>query len=677
VDTAESAEPERPAGVPALGVWNPSVEKWEVVQHDAAGAREGECLRYRPDGTLFSRSWFVAGLEDGPFEIFHRGGAVAREGKFAAGRLDGLVRAYAPADPATGEPLRLCCVPPKAARLDTRYRSGDFLIETFYDAEGRALLSDGRLCPQRPAGLPELAVFDEGREGWAMRNQNVDRFWTVDGTLRQEIELEPDGGRRVRTLDDAGDVAELAGFGPDDRRRGRFARKLPPDEPNPYADERIVEARGGFESGQAIGEWTFHDREGAVVRSLDLGAALSLDAIGASPALEDAAPDWPLARRLAAQGRVREALVAAARASAADPEAAPLLAFVAEHVVPIRSEIQRERGEALAQSGDMDPVTVLDGLVLGVDAASAFRALASVLPATRPAAEELANAALRLAPERRMAYVTRALIRVQRGDEAGAREDLAVVRTESAEAADQLLAYVEAVFRPFELSPATELSGAEPAPEGVTVVIAQPLEAVRGLVGTYATRIARVRDAIRALRSGASGDAAWFPPDPSPLLPDGPVALRTETIACEPDPDDETGLATIQIDEAIATEGLGVPTLLAIAHADHAALTWLCWATGLDRVALPKTLRDREQLAVAMQMTVKRHWRARDRLTTGGLLAMNNGVPGFTWCGVDVDALPSHLVEVVVAEYLAVRSMFLWLAGPETMSPFQDDIRDA
>ena len=49
----------------------------------------------------------------------------------------------------------------------------------------------------------------------------------------------------------------------------------------------------------------------------------------------------------------------------------------------------------------------------------------------------------------------------------------------------------------------------------------------------------------------------------------------------------------------------------------------------------------------------------------------------FTWEGMDIDAVPPHFVSTVVAEYLAVRSMFLWLASPDTLSPFQDDIRQA
>jgi hypothetical protein len=679
LETAESAEPERPAGVPALGTWDPSIGKWEVAQHDAHGVRDGECLRYRPDGTLFSRSWFVAGIEDGRFEIFHLDGQLAREGRFAAGRLDGVVSAYAPVDPTKGEPLRNCCVPPKATRLDIRYRQGDYLVETFYDGEGRALLSDGRLCPARPAGLPELAVFDEGREGWTMRSQNLDRFWTVEGALREEVENEPDGGRRVRLLDDAGVVAQDLGFGPGDQRRGRFLHRLSPDAPVPYADARVREVHGGFERGQAVGEWAFLDAGGDVLRAVDLGRALDADVLESSPAFGDDRPDWPLAHRLAGQGRVREALVAAARAARAGDRDA-LKGFVAEHTVSLTAEGEAERGDALARAGDVDLAGVLDALVLGADAAAAFRALASVLPGTRRAAPDVLEASLLLAPERHMTHLTRALIRIQRGDEPGARADLAVLEGHSEGSGESLLEYIGAVFRPFEFSPPSDMRGAEAPPEGVSVAIAQDLDAVRHLAGIYATRIGRVRDALRALTNdgGDQAEAAdWMPPDLTALLPDGPVALRCETLECEPAADDDGNPATIDVDETVALAGLAAPMLLSLAHADYVALGWLCWAVGLDAVSLPDAINGRTDLAAAMQMVVKRQWRTRDRLTTGGLLAMSHGVPGFTWRGLELDAMPAHIIEIVAAEYLAARSMFLWLASPDTLTPFQDDIQSA
>ena len=101
------------------------------------------------------------------------------------GRVDGLVTAYVSDDPA-GERLRSCCVPPGAARLCERYREGDFLVEVFYDRQGRAILSDGRLCPARPEGLPELAQFDESRGGWTQRSRELDRFWSENGMLTEE-----------------------------------------------------------------------------------------------------------------------------------------------------------------------------------------------------------------------------------------------------------------------------------------------------------------------------------------------------------------------------------------------------------------------------------------------------------------------------------------------------------
>ena len=104
----------------------------------------------------------------------------------------------------------------------------------------------------------------------------------------------------------------------------------------------------------------------------------------------------------------------------------------------------------------------------------------------------------------------------------------------------------------------------------------------------------------------------------------------------------------------------------------------VCWAVGLDRVALPDAVSAPGELASAMQMIVHRTWRhqgpARVR---GACCRVRRGVPGFEWQGVDIDALPRRLAEMAAAEYVTVRSMFLWLVSPDALSPFQDDLRDA
>jgi hypothetical protein len=690
-ETAEAPAPppERPATVPASGTWLAESEKWEVCDRDAAGALDGERLLYRGDGTLYSRARFAAGVPQGVFVVFHPNGDVAREGRYVDGQLDGVVSAFVSKVPG-GERLRSCCVPREAARLDIRYRQGEWMLEVFYDEEGRAILSDGRLCPPRPPSLPELAQFSEPQWAWVLRTGSqqsgwLERQWSEDGTLTGEVEREPDGARIDRKFDPSGALTQQIGFSRDDQRDGAFDRLFPPDEPGPYADARIRRERGAYARGQAVGVWTFADAGGAVVRTVDRGVAFDDHDAPTSPAFA-AQGDWPaLARELFAARRVREALAAVARAAVAARDPAPLAGAVAEHVVPLTSERKLEWGEALAQSSQSSPAPILDALVCGADPASAFRGLASVLPATSAAAADFVEASMLLAPERRMTHLTRALLRFQRGDDAAALADAEIVARESAEAGESLRSYAETTFRAFDWWPAREAFAPDPELETVVVEPAQPLDTIRHVIGVYGTRLLRVRDAIRTLLAGSEARVpAWLPPDPSALLPGGPVELQREQIECEPDPDEPGQPASIQIDEQIDTEGLGVPMLLGIARQDWAALSWLLWAVGLgaaprtaEELRLPDAVAPAADLAAAMKMIVRRTWRIKDRLATGGLVAHTQGVPGFEWQGMDVDELPQHFVELAAGEYIAARSMFLWLASPDALSPFQDDIRDA
>jgi hypothetical protein len=264
------------------------------------------------------------------------------------------------------------------------------------------------------------------------------------------------------------------------------------------------------------------------------------------------------------------------------------------------------------------------------------------------------------------------------------------VAGESAEAADTLRSYGDIVFRGFDDWPGGNPPASDPGLAGVVLEIGHGLDDIRHAIGVYATRIERVRAAVRARVGAAEAspgvEPAWSPPDLSSLLPDGPVTLRCETIECEPDPEGpppqmteagEPVPETIEIDEEIVADGAGVPALLATAHADWAALSWLCWAVGLARVGLPDAVHAPAELASAMQMIVHRTWRLKDRLATGSLLSRSRGVPGFEWQGIDIDALPRRLAETAAAEYVTVRSMFLWLVSPDALSPFQDDLRDA
>ena len=240
---------------------------------------------------------------------------------------------------------------------------------------------------------------------------------------------------------------------------------------------------------------------------------------------------------------MREALVAAARGAAAGGDRAAFERIRAEYVVALSPEREAQWGEALAQATDATIVSVLDALVSGADAAACLRALASVLPGTQSASAELVEASLLLAPERRMTHLTRALLRFQRGDRAGALADADVVAGESTDAAESLRSYAEIVFRRFDDWPGRETFAPDPELDGVPIEPAHELDDIRHVIGVYATRLDRARDAIRALRADAlqadADTSAWLPPDLSPALPGGPVPLRHETVECEPEEEGE------------------------------------------------------------------------------------------------------------------------------------------
>jgi hypothetical protein len=540
-----------------------------------------------------------------------------------------------------------------------------------------------------PVRRPDDAEYDEAGAQWARRRPELHRFWTDAGVLTSEIEYVNGRQRAARTFDAAGQLAEACEFSPDGARHGAFVRRFAAETESPYADPHIRGERGTFDHGQAVGLWSFLDAAGVELRTVERGSSFAEGGEAGSPAFapgdgqtaQETADDWwALARALRTEGRVREGLCAAARAAARDGDRAALERTIAAAVVALAPALAAQRGEALEQSVEVKVRTILDALVGGADAASVFRALAAVLPGVNAAAADFVAASLLLAPERRATHLTRALVRLQRGDEEGARADLAIVAAESPDAAVMLVGQLQAVLRPFDSWPAREQLLVDPSLAELGAGLVRELDEVRAAVGVYATRIGRARAAVQAL-IGAGATPVWLPPDLSALLPAGPVALRREKVSVDLSQGDlgqeeMAEMTEVEINEEIVTDGVGVPALLSEAQADWGALSWLCWSVGLDRVALPAALAEPPLFAVAMKTIVTRCWRAQDRLKTGGLLARANGVPGFGWQGIDIDALPQHLAHAAAEEYLRARSVFLWLADPEAVSPFQADLRD-
>jgi hypothetical protein len=202
--------------------------------------------------------------------------------------------------------------------------------------------------------------------------------------------------------------------------------------------------------------------------------------------------------------------------------------------------------------------------------------------------------------------------------------------------------------------------------------VAQPIEAVRRTVRLYATRLSRARG---WLESAAGGSNPWLPPDVTDLLAGGPVELRRETVTIEDETEEGVETSEVDIDEALGLDGVSVRSWLEVAQADWDALCGLCWASGLDRVALPDRIEERESFAAVVNESMVRCWHAHDLVRTGGLASRVRQAAPFTWRGMESNGLTRSLAQVAARQYLERRAMFFWLLFPQNKSPFQSDLR--
>ena len=670
--------PERHPDIPAGATWLPELEKWQIQSDAAAG---DELRLYRPDGTLYMVSQQNHGVEDGPFQIFHPDGQLARRGHYQGGKLDGELHAFA-ADGEASEPLRGCCVPEGARQLRARYQAGELLHERFFDQQGRALLADGSLCPDRPSRVPEAAQFDEGDRRWVVgpESQPVSgepwRMYDTEGVLVEEARFQDGYKVWTRGLAPDGDTREEARLSPQGRRNGPYRRRWLAGEETPYLDSRVVEARGEYADDLPVGRWTFHDAQGAVVRTVEHGRPVPADGL-AHPVFSDELrpPEaWnDLAEAMFAEGRPAQGLCAAARSAARKGEVDDLVAALARHAVPLRPPEAAALAErAAAVEGDPLP-SLLSALVAGGEPASLFRALATAQRESPHAGRDFADASILLAPDQPMTYLTRALLRLELGDDRGALADADRLAQSSPDSRRFVREYAKLLLPEWGFWPTRERheGQVEGIPDGPT----QPVAAIRRQIQVYASRLRLLREAVLA-RVPRRKSAAWIPPALESLLPEGPVELRRyqETITDQIDEGSET--VSVEVDETLDPGSAGLPSLMRVARSQWAALTSLCWACGLDRVALPDDIQPPEGFAAAAGAAITRFFRAQDTLVTGGLRSQSAGVPGFVWEGMDIDEMPRPFAQLAVDEYFELRALFLWLLSPENLSPFQSDLRE-
>jgi hypothetical protein len=620
----------------------------------------------------------AAAVPDGPFETFHPNGDPLTRGRYAGGKYDGRISKFASSAPGT-EPLRPCCVPPGAHELRSEYQNGRLLRETFFDREGRPLSTDGAPWPERPPGVPEHALYDEvskrycEREGEFFSPTRL-RYFDASGRPAEEFDTENGWATAFRRFGADGRAVEDFGL-KGGKPHGSYCLRFD-SLTNPYADARVAEERGTFDHAERSGSVQLFDAQGELLRTLERGAPLGAETppliLGREPG--DARPGAlsELAERLLAERRPREALAVAARSLARDRDVERFLGLFAREAALLRAEVAAERARRLSEAKERTASRVLDELLGGAEPALVLRTLASTLLPACPASLDYAEASLLLAPDDGVTRVTRGLLRLEHGDRAGALEDAEAIRAHSGAAADLLGEYARVLFGEFRFEPADDppsASGDELVPVGVD----QPLERVERTLGLYATRIELVRTALARRFAVAP---AWLPPDTSALLPSGPVELGSYVAKITDETEDgQAEVSEVRVDETLELESLSVRELMTRARADWAALSWLCWSVGLDRVALPSAIQERELFAEAANRSTLRCFWAHDRLKTEGLVARARKVPVFAYRGHAIQSMPRHLVELAAAEFLEVRALFFWLLFAANVSPFQEDLR--
>ncbi|MEZ6189180.1 MAG: hypothetical protein R3F62_29790, partial [Planctomycetota bacterium] len=270
--------PERPESVPAAAEWSASDNEWVLAETDAEGRKHGLVTYWRPDGTLVNHCDFVHDVPHGSFKRYHESGEVSRQGSIVQGRIDGLDVAIRSDQPTTEN------FPPGLAaavwRVENTWRGGRVVSGRLFDREGNPVSETGERLPDRPASVPEGAVYSSKGARWlfgesdeAGRKHGEWRYYHRDGWLEQLVRHEHGDARESTTfscaLESEGELALRAGDASTAAER---------------AGERFAQAQGVGEQLEASWLWVralLAQGDVAAARAR-AEAALALDVDGAA-----------------------------------------------------------------------------------------------------------------------------------------------------------------------------------------------------------------------------------------------------------------------------------------------------------------------------------------------------------------------------------------------------------
>ncbi len=179
----------------------------------------------------------------------------------------------------------------------------------------------------------------------------------------------------------------------------------------------------------------------------------------------------------------------------------------------------------------------------------------------------------------------------------------------------------------------------------------QPVPVMRDAISRAAQRLQAYRAALLA-----AGEA-HVPPDVSSLIV--ATALRTFSFS------GEDGTA-IHVAEGLALTGMSTRDLAFSARVAWSALCWLCWAVGLNQLALPSALAPRPELYAALLLASERQ-----AALTGHDLRPDAREH---FHGLDETRLPASALAHLADHYREMRAVLLFASDRECQSPWQDDL---
>jgi antitoxin component YwqK of YwqJK toxin-antitoxin module len=647
---------ERPANLPSEAVWSASDNEWIIAATNAAGEYHGLVTYFRPGGTKCCETEHENGTPHGNFKRFHESGEVSREGKFVRGKLHGL-NAFIRSESETTEQF-----PPGLAgniwRCEMDYENDKVVGSRLFDKAGKRVREDGSAYPdQPPPGVPASAHFGTHAKEprWivgVMKDENDGtgkrigtwRYYTEAGVLACEEIYEAGEMTALREMDEESGAFLIERQMRGGKPHGAYSRVV---QEGDYTVDAARE-EGRFEDGTRVGEVRLLDASGKIVRVIDLGrpaAPETFDEIARATKDTDFSA---LEKRLASEHEPSAALIAASRAAAAKKDATDLAAKLQTLCIPApEASVGQITHMAIQVANNMkrfgaDPGKLLKHyfgqIVLGASASDLLSQAAVALdqngdPELRGAACDLIDAAIRLDPSRVEMEFSRALILMSCGRPNDSREAMKRLATKSEEQAKFLGTYLNALFPRFDALPKDDdRVAALPNVQSSKKIVRSPDEAFV-VASTYASRIAKRRDAIAALTE----DATWLPPALS-----GYDAVEDE----------------FEIEDSI-------PALAQSMARDWLCLGFMCFLCGSDSLQFPKTFSDRPVGAFArlqkMRVGVLEGEDAEDDLAMQATFAK--------WNGVLLTKMPDAFGQMAMRDESELLGMAVWLVDSECPSP--------